>query len=111
MIDRDNDGVVDVSCLAPSFLQKTMPQVDELRDAIAAILRAKGEERGKPFGEVRETLFVCSLFSPKNFVHLWAKILQAEIEAFVETIMKEIDVNDDEIMTVEELENWCVCPT
>jgi len=66
IIDRDNDGVVDV---------------DELRDAIAAILRAKGRERGTKFDD-------------------------AEIEAFVEAIMKEIDVNDDGIMTVEELEKW-----
>lgn len=66
IIDRDNDGVVDL---------------EELRDAIAAILRAKGRERGTTFQD-------------------------DEVEEFVANIMTEIDVNDDGIMTVEELEKW-----
>mmetsp|Transcript_4731 Transcript_4731/g.6704 ORF Transcript_4731/g.6704 Transcript_4731/m.6704 type:complete len:700 (-) Transcript_4731:1573-3672(-) len=52
---------------------------DELRDAVTRIVRGKTKD------------------------HIYD---DAELEAFVETIMREIDTNEDDVISVEEVERW-----
>ena len=63
LIDRDNDGIVDV---------------EEIRDALAAIALRQNKFRDDP----------------------------EALEAFIQVALREIDANSDDVITVEEVENW-----
>ena len=63
LIDRDNDGIVDV---------------EEIRDALAAIALRQNKFRDDPDA----------------------------LEAFIQVALREIDANSDDVITVEEVENW-----